>query len=221
MSCVFITLLFNNVLSDKRDATCSCSTSKSIRGERFSHFAILTTSTPFGYVSRPCSFCQKHLLPYHLRLLAVVRRGKDEVLPRLARVRERHAHFWVRHASYLPCLFGFDEKLGKLVGQRSRSTESSLHAKRNFDSLKSFVSTADRFQLSMFISTTFFFLFFSLVSLIADGPHRHHPACGHKGASYLSPVHALQFFYRDASSALLQLVNQWLNFMQRDFCHRL
>ena len=27
-----------------------------------------------------------------------------------------------------------------------------------------------------------------------------------------TPVHALQFFYRDASSALLQLVNQWLNF---------
>ena len=26
------------------------------------------------------------------------------------------------------------------------------------------------------------------------------------------PVHALHFFYRDASSALLQLVNQWLNF---------
>ena len=33
-----------------------------------------------------------------------------------------------------------------------------------------------------------------------------------KGSSHLSPVHALQFFYRDASSALLQLVNQWLNF---------
>ena len=36
--------------------------------------------------------------------------------------------------------------------------------------------------------------------------------CGHKGSSHLSPVHALHFFYRDASSALLQLVNQWLNF---------
>ena len=41
---------------------------------------------------------------------------------------------------------------------------------------------------------------------------QYHPACGHKGSSHLSPVHALQFFYRDASSALLQLVNQWLNF---------
>ena len=59
----------------------------------------------------------------------------------------------------------------------------------------------------------FFFLFlFSFISLIADGPHHYHPACGHKGSSHLSPVHALQFFYRDASSALLQLVNQWLNF---------
>ena len=57
-----------------------------------------------------------------------------------------------------------------------------------------------------------FFLSFSFISLIADRPHRYHPACGHKGSSHLSPVHALQFFYRDASSALLQLVNQWLNF---------
>ena len=58
----------------------------------------------------------------------------------------------------------------------------------------------------------FFFFFFSFISLIADGPHHYHPACGHKGSSHLSPVHALQFFYSDASSALLQLVNQWLNF---------
>ena len=55
--------------------------------------------------------------------------------------------------------------------------------------------------------------FLSFISLIADGPHHYHPACGHKGSSHLSPVHALQFFYRDASSALLQLVNQWLNFI--------
>ena len=59
---------------------------------------------------------------------------------------------------------------------------------------------------------SFFFFFFSFISLIADGPHHYHPACGHKGSSRLSPVHALQFFYRDASSALLQLVNQWLIF---------
>ena len=30
--------------------------------------------------------------------------------------------------------------------------------------------------------------------LMADGPHRYHPACGHKGSSHLSPVHALHFF---------------------------
>ena len=40
----------------------------------------------------------------------------------------------------------------------------------------------------------FFSLFFSLISLITDGPHHYHPACGHKGYSHLSPVHALQFF---------------------------
>ena len=56
------------------------------------------------------------------------------------------------------------------------------------------------------------FFLFSLISFIADGPDHYHPACGHTGSSHLSPVHALQFFYRDASSALLQLVNQWLNF---------
>ena len=57
-----------------------------------------------------------------------------------------------------------------------------------------------------------FLFLFSFISLIADGSHHYHPACGHKESSHLSPVHALQFFYRDASSALLQLVNQWLNF---------
>ena len=56
-----------------------------------------------------------------------------------------------------------------------------------------------------------FIFYFILIPLIADGPHHYHPACGHKGSSHLSPVHALQFSYRDASSALLQLVNQWLN----------
>ena len=39
-----------------------------------------------------------------------------------------------------------------------------------------------------------FFSSFSFISLIADGPHHYHPACGHKESSYLSPVHALQFF---------------------------
>ena len=38
------------------------------------------------------------------------------------------------------------------------------------------------------------FLFFVFISLIADGPHHYHPACGHKGSSHISPVHALHFF---------------------------
>ena len=29
-------------------------------------------------------------------------------------------------------------------------------------------------------ATHFFLLFFSLISLITDGPHDYHPACGHK-----------------------------------------
>ena len=44
-------------------------------------------------------------------------------------------------------------------------------------------------------TTSSFFFFFSLISLIADGPHHYyHPACGHKGYSPLSPIHALQLF---------------------------
>ena len=49
-------------------------------------------------------------------------------------------------------------------------------------------------------------------ALTVDGRHHYHPARGHQGSSHLSPVHAVRFFYREASSALLQLVNQWLNF---------
>ena len=68
-------------------------------------------------------------------------------------------------------------------------------------------------ELSQFSYQLFFSsFFFSFISLIADGPHHYHPARGHKGSSHLSPVHALQCFYRDASSPLLQLVNEWLNF---------
>ena len=48
-------------------------------------------------------------------------------------------------------------------------------------------------RVPMFI---FFFFVFSFISLIADDdePHHYHHACGHKGSSHLSPVHALQFF---------------------------
>ena len=37
-------------------------------------------------------------------------------------------------------------------------------------------------------------LMMMMMMMIADGPHHYHPACGHKGSSHLSPVHALQFF---------------------------
>ena len=41
----------------------------------------------------------------------------------------------------------------------------------------------------------FFFFFFFLIWVIADWPHHYHPACGHKGSSHLSPVHALQILF--------------------------
>ena len=41
----------------------------------------------------------------------------------------------------------------------------------------------------------FFFFFFNLTySRWTSLLHYYHPACGHKGSSHLSPVHALQFF---------------------------
>ena len=56
----------------------------------------------------------------------------------------------------------------------------------------SIVSIISIIRIYSIISIIFFFFF--LISLIADGPHHYHPACGHKGYSHLSPVHALQFF---------------------------
>ena len=102
-------------------------------------------------------------------------------------------------------------------------TDETMHRLSGIDTVKDqslilgpLWQLAETYFFTMFPSAvleyTFFHLFFSLISLIADGPHNYHPACGHKGYSHLSPVYALQFFYRDASSALLQLVNQWLNF---------
>ena len=37
------------------------------------------------------------------------------------------------------------------------------------------------------VTDTILFLFFSFISLIADGPHHYHPACGHKGSFPISP----------------------------------
>ena len=50
----------------------------------------------------------------------------------------------------------------------------------------------------------------SLISLIADGPYHYHSACGHLRIFPSLPGSRLTIFYRDASSALLRLVNQWL-----------
>ena len=78
--------------------------------------------------------------------------------------------------------------------------------------IPSFSTTPDDVCMCVYLlNCTCVCVFFFSISLIADGPH-YHPACGHKGSSHLSTVHALQLFYRDASSTLLQLVNQWLDF---------
>ena len=50
------------------------------------------------------------------------------------------------------------------------------------------------YNFHYFCTMCFCFCFVFLISLIADGPHHYHPACGHKGSSYPSPVHALQLF---------------------------
>ena len=51
------------------------------------------------------------------------------------------------------------------------------------------------------------------ISLIADGPHHYHPAYRLWSLRIFPsvPGSRLTNFYRDASSALLQLVNKWLN----------
>ena len=48
--------------------------------------------------------------------------------------------------------------------------------------------------------------------LIADGPQRYHPDCGHLRIFPSLPGSRLTIFYHDVSSALLQLVDQWLDF---------
>ena len=68
-------------------------------------------------------------------------------------------------------------------------------------------------HITRLVHTFLFFSFFSsLISLIADGPHHYHPACGHKGSSHLSPVHALQFFIAMQVQHSYNSSNQWLNF---------
>ena len=66
-----------------------------------------------------------------------------------------------------------------------------LSRRRFFSTLQQY---ADCTVLQKFYRVQPSFFLFSFISLIADGPHHYHPACGHKGSSHLSPVHALQFF---------------------------
>ena len=58
----------------------------------------------------------------------------------------------------------------------------------------------------------FFFFLPSLISLIADGPHHYHPACGHKGSSHLSPVHALQFVLSRCKFSILTTCQPMVEF---------
>ena len=107
----------------------------------------------------------------------------------------------------------FDRSMADLLCHRSFfSWEDNI--RRICESTASTTTKRDSRHMSFFYMQLehTFFIFLSFISLTADGLHHYHPACGHKGSSHLSPVHALHFFYRDASSALLQLVNQWLNF---------
>ena len=58
----------------------------------------------------------------------------------------------------------------------------SLHIESSLDRL-GLLSPIDDQRSQQF----FYFIFiFSFISLIADGPHHYHPACGHKGSSHLS-----------------------------------
>ena len=60
----------------------------------------------------------------------------------------------------------------------------------------------DKLVVGTKVPFLFIFYFYFLISLIADGPHHYHPACGHKGSSHLSPVHALEFLSRCKFSTL-------------------
>ena len=67
------------------------------------------------------------------------------------------------------------------------------------------------------ITILFFSFFFSFISLIADGPHHYHPACGHKGSSHLSPVHALHFFLSRCKFNTLTTRQPMVDFYLRTF----
>ena len=121
------------------------------------------------------------------------------------RLSTRYCTCWSRIGTKVSGLDHVDNPLIKPTGMRiaTKILASSSHPR---------ISETYQRQGNVFGNELLLSFFFSLISLIADGPHHNHLACGHKGSSHLSPVHALQLFYRDVSSALLQVVNQWLNF---------
>ena len=49
-------------------------------------------------------------------------------------------------------------------------------------------------DIPVYIMIYWLSIYIFFISLKADGPHHYHPACGHKGSSHLSPVHALRCF---------------------------
>ena len=78
-----------------------------------------------------------------------------------------------------------------------------------------FLQINDKYNRHLFFvqDTLLFFFFFFLFNLTYSRWTSLLPSClWSLRISHLSPVHAFTIFYRDASSALLQLVKQWLNF---------
>ena len=71
------------------------------------------------------------------------------------------------------------KRLGGIIGCKYKTSSWPLYG--------------SNIRSTLFVCETHFF-FFSSHLYIADGPHHYYPACGYKGSSHLSPVHALQFF---------------------------
>ena len=86
-----------------------------------------------------------------------------------------------RPTEHPPAIRGgkMSKRLGGIIGCKYKTSSWPLYG------------TGSNIRSILFVCETHFFFF---ISLIADGPHHYHPACGHKGSFHLSPVHALQFF---------------------------
>ena len=88
----------------------------------------------------------------------------------------------------------WDQILGRQRGQGKYFFLCSADHKRDWQPYPVDVQSAGESDGDTCILFYFFFFSSSLISLIADGPHHYHPACGHKGSSHLSLVHAFHFF---------------------------